>query len=126
VDSGTLALTGVEDGGVDGVAAGEEEAHEPRADEAAGAGDQHRLPHHMSECRTIEWWGGYQKQILWARLVPDSTLRRKVLFWNVSLVTFFDSSKKILSGHTYGTRISHGTVYPIRYPDLWVDRSDSG
>jgi hypothetical protein len=39
-----MALTGVEDGGVDGVAAGEEEADEPGADEATGAGDQHRPP----------------------------------------------------------------------------------
>lgn len=39
-----VVLTRVEDGGVDGVAAAEEEADEPRPDEAAGAGDQHRLP----------------------------------------------------------------------------------
>lgn len=37
-------VIGVEDGGVDGVAAGEEAANETRADEAARAGDQHRLP----------------------------------------------------------------------------------
>jgi hypothetical protein len=37
-------LTGVEDAGPDGVAAVEEAADERRADEAAGAGDQHRLP----------------------------------------------------------------------------------
>jgi hypothetical protein len=85
----------------------------------------------MSEYRTIEWWGGYQKQILWARLVSDPTLRRKVLFWNVRLVTFFDSSKKILSGHTYGTRISHGAVLshrnPRRYPtsSYWNTRDSS-
>jgi hypothetical protein len=39
-----MLLTGVEDAGVDVVAAVEEEADEGRSDEAAGAGDQHRLP----------------------------------------------------------------------------------
>ena len=43
-----LVLTGVEDAGVDVVAAAEEEADEGGADEAAGAGDQHRLPRHLS------------------------------------------------------------------------------
>jgi hypothetical protein len=31
----------------------------------------------MAECRTIEWWGGYQKQILWVRLVSDSKIEEK-------------------------------------------------
>jgi len=47
VSSEELLLTGVEDAGVDAVAAAEEEADEGRADEAAGAGDQHRLPRHL-------------------------------------------------------------------------------
>ena len=53
-------LTGVEDAGVDVVAAVEEAADERRADETAGAGDHHRLPlgfharHLLSRCLTIE------------------------------------------------------------------------
>jgi len=43
-----LVLTGVENAGVDVVATAEEEADEGGADEAAGAGDQHRLPRHLS------------------------------------------------------------------------------
>ena len=53
-------LTGVEDAGVDVVAAVEEAADERRADETAGAGDHHRLPlgfharHLLSRCLTLE------------------------------------------------------------------------
>ena len=39
IDSAQMALTGIEDGGVDGVAAVEEAADEARADDATGTGD---------------------------------------------------------------------------------------
>ena len=40
-----VMLTGVPDGGADGVAAVEEELDEPGGDVARGAGDAHHLPH---------------------------------------------------------------------------------
>ena len=66
-----LVLTGVEDAGVDVVAAAEEEADEGGADEAAGAGDQHRLPRHLSRPFPELGWVSSHSECAATVRVPD-------------------------------------------------------